>query len=151
VRIMVTMPSAAARDFGLVRDLVINGMDCMRVNCAHDGPSEWAGMISNLQRAKLETGRECRVNMDLGGPKLRTGTLEDGPAVLKYHPKRDAYGKVISPARIFLTAAADPQASSVPADACVPVPGAWLTKLAPGDRIRFRDARGAAREAALAS
>jgi pyruvate kinase len=145
VRIMVTMPSAAARDFGLVRDLVINGMDCMRVNCAHDGPSEWAGMISNLQRAKLETGRECRVHMDLGGPKLRTGTLEDGPAVLKYHPKRDAYGKVISPARIFLTAAADPQASSVPADACVPVPGAWLAKLAPGDRIRFRDARGAAR------
>jgi pyruvate kinase len=143
VRIMVTMPSAAARDFGLVRDLVINGMDCMRVNCAHDGPSEWAGMISNLERAKLETGRECRIHMDLGGPKLRTGALENGPAVLKYHPRRDAYGKVISPARIFLTAAADPQASSVPADACVPVPGAWLAKLAPGDRIRFKDARGA--------
>lgn len=26
MRIMVTMPSEAARDFGLVRDLVINGM-----------------------------------------------------------------------------------------------------------------------------
>jgi pyruvate kinase len=145
VRIMVTMPSEAARDFGLVRDLVVNGMDCMRINCAHDGPSEWAGMLSNLERAKLETGRGCRVHMDLGGPKLRTGAVEDGPAVLKYHPKRDAYGKVISPARIFLTAAADPQVSSVPADACVPVPGAWLAKLAPADRIRFRDARGAAR------
>jgi len=69
VRIMVTMPSEAAHDFGLIRDLLLNGMDCMRVNCAHDGPPQWAGMIANLERAKLETGRECRVHMDLGGPK----------------------------------------------------------------------------------
>ncbi len=145
VRIMVTMPSDAARDFGLVRDLVVNGMDCMRINCAHDGPSEWAGMLSNLERAKLETGRECRVHMDLGGPKLRTGSLEDGPAVIKYRPRRDVYGKMISPARIFLTPARDPHAPSALADACVPVPGPWLAKLAPGDRIHFTDSRGASR------
>src|SRR5450631_1661092 len=33
VRIMVTMPSEAAHDYGLVRDLLDNGMDCMRINC----------------------------------------------------------------------------------------------------------------------
>ena len=38
VRIMVTMPSEAAHDFELVRQLVADGMDCMRINCAHD---EW--------------------------------------------------------------------------------------------------------------
>ena len=70
VRIMVTMPSEAAVDFGLVRDLLLNGMNCMRVNCAHDGAEEWAAMISNLKRAILETGRECRVHMDLGGPSF---------------------------------------------------------------------------------
>src|SRR5271165_2658185 len=145
VRIMVTMPSDAAGDFGLVRDLVVNGMDCMRINCAHDGPSQWAGMLSNLERAKLETGRECRVHMDLGGPKLRTGPLEPGPAVIKYRPRRDAYGRMISPARIFLTRARDPHTPSAPADACVPVAGPWLAKLAPGDRIHFTDARGASR------
>ena len=37
VRIMVTMPSEAANDYELVRDLVIEGMNCMRINCAHDG------------------------------------------------------------------------------------------------------------------
>jgi|SRR5580692_73602 hypothetical protein len=42
VRIMLTMPSEAAGDFGLVRDLVVNGMDCMLVNCTHDGPVETA-------------------------------------------------------------------------------------------------------------
>jgi pyruvate kinase len=141
-RIMVTMPSEAAHDFGIIRDLLLNGMDLMRINCAHDGPTEWAGMISNLERARQETGRECRIHMDLGGPKLRTGPLQPGPAVLKYRPRRDAYGRVISPARIFLTPARNPQLPSAPADACVPVPGTWLAKLAPGDKIDFKDARG---------
>jgi pyruvate kinase len=145
VRIMVTMPSEAAHDFGLIRDLLLNGMDCMRINCAHDGPTEWAGMISNLERARLETGRECRVHMDLGGPKLCTGPLQPAPTVLKYRPRRDPYGRVVSPARIFLTPARSPQQPSAQANACVPVPGPWLAKLAPGDRITFKDARGASR------
>ena len=36
VRIMVTMPPEAARDYALVRNLLRAGMDCMRINCAHD-------------------------------------------------------------------------------------------------------------------
>ena len=38
VRIMVTMSSEAATDYESIRDLVRNGMDCMRINCAHDDP-----------------------------------------------------------------------------------------------------------------
>ena len=56
VRIMVTMPSEAATDYALVPDLVSNGMNCMRINCAHDGPEAWSGMIGNLRRAEKETG-----------------------------------------------------------------------------------------------
>ena len=145
VRIMVTMPSEAAVDYGLVRDLLLKGMNCMRVNCAHDGPAEWSAMISNLKRAIEETGRPCRIHMDLGGPKLRTAALAPGPAVLKYRPKRDAYGRVIFPARIFLTPDHHPQIPSTHADACVPVPANWLAKLEPGDKIKFKDARGASR------
>jgi pyruvate kinase len=145
VRIMVTMPSDAALDFGLVRDLLVSGMNCMRINCAHDSPEQWAAMISNLKKAQAETGCDCRIHMDLGGPKLRTGKLQPGPAVLKYRPNRDAYGRVISPARIFLTSLRHPEIPSSHADASVPVPAAWLAKLRPGDRIAFKDARGAAR------
>ena len=32
------------------------------------------------------TRRKCRVLMDLAGPKLRTGPLEPGPAVVKIKP-----------------------------------------------------------------
>jgi len=145
VRIMVTMPPEAATDYQLVRDLVSSGMDCMRINCAHDGPEAWSAMIQNLRRAERETNKRCKVAMDLAGPKLRTGPMEPGPHVLKYRPKRDASGRVISPARIWLTSISHPEVAPDSADAAVPVPDAWLAELEPGDRIRFTDARGASR------
>jgi pyruvate kinase len=145
VRIMVTMPPEAATDYELVRDLLAQGMDCMRINCAHDGPEAWSGMIRNLRRAEQETNKRCKVAMDLAGPKLRTGPIEPGPRVLKYRPKRDASGRVVTPARIWLTPNSHPEAAPEPADAVVPLPEAWLADLRPEDRIRFTDARGASR------
>jgi pyruvate kinase len=76
VRIMVTLPSEAADDRALAHDLSAAGMDCARINCAHDGPDVWAEMVENVRRAERETGHPCHVEMDLGGPKLRTGAVE---------------------------------------------------------------------------
>ena len=84
VRIMVTMPSEAARDYTLVHDLVKGGMECMRINCAHDDASAWERMIANLRKAEQATGRRCSVLMDLGGPKLRARkTSVSGIAALR--------------------------------------------------------------------
>jgi pyruvate kinase len=145
VRIMVTMPSEAATDYDLVRDLVLRGMDCMRINCAHDGPEAWSGMVRNLRRSIKETGRACKISMDLAGPKLRTGPIEHGPAVLKCRPQRDDFGRVVSPARIWLTPTSQSERPPAKADACVPVPADWLAQIQPGDRVRFTDSRGASR------
>jgi pyruvate kinase len=145
VRIMVTMPSEAANDYELVRDLVIEGMNCMRINCAHDGEEAWSGMIRNLRRAEQETGKNCKIEMDVAGPKLRTGPMEPGPTVVKYRPKRDAFGRIETPARIWLTPTAHPEAPPSAADACIPVSGRWLSSLGAGDLIRFTDTRGARR------
>jgi pyruvate kinase len=89
VRIMVTMPSKAARDYGLVRELLAGGMNCLRINCAYDDAEAWAEMIGNLHRADQEVGTRCRILMDLAGPKLRTGPIEPGPPVIKWRPRRD--------------------------------------------------------------
>jgi pyruvate kinase len=121
VRIMVTMSSEAATDYDLVRDLVRDGMDCMRINCAHDDPEVWLGMIRNLQKAREETGRNCRILMDVAGPKLRTGLIEPGPSVIKCRPKRDVYGRVVTPARIWLTPNDNPEPAPSPATGCVPL------------------------------
>jgi pyruvate kinase len=145
VRIMVTMPPEAATKYELVRDLLAQGMDCMRINCAHDGPEAWSGMIRNLRRAETETNKHCKVAMDLAGPKLRTGSIEPGPTVLKYRPKRDTSGRVVSPARIWLTPTSSPEVAPDPPDAVVPVPQSWLARLKLRDRVRFIDARGASR------
>ncbi len=151
VRVMVTMPSEAADDYLLVRELLAQGMDCMRINCAHDDPPAWARMAAHLQRAKRELARECRILMDLGGPKLRTGPLEPGPQVAEWHPRRGVTGDVVSKALIWLT----PDAKRVPpplaADACIPVAEEWLAALAIGDRIDFADARGSSRSLRVTS
>ena len=57
VRIMVTMPGDAATDYLLIRELVAAGMDCMRINCAHDDAAIWARMIDHLRRANGELRR----------------------------------------------------------------------------------------------
>ena len=37
-RIMVTLPNTAAEDEKFVKKLLANGMNCARINCAHDTP-----------------------------------------------------------------------------------------------------------------
>jgi pyruvate kinase len=63
-RIMVTMPSEAANDPALLREMLIAGMDCIRMNCAHDAAPEWRAMIENLRQAEDETRRRARVVVD---------------------------------------------------------------------------------------
>jgi pyruvate kinase len=74
-RIMVTLPTEAARNYPFVRNLLQRGMDCARINCAHDSADEWEAMIANVRRAEVELCRSCKVLMDLGGPKARTGAV----------------------------------------------------------------------------
>ena len=74
-RILVTLPTEAATDSGLLLALLRNGADAVRINCAHDGPEQWTAMIANLRAAEAATGRRVRVLADLGGPKVRTGAV----------------------------------------------------------------------------
>lgn len=144
VRIMVTLPSEAATDDALLAALVAHGMDIARINCAHDGPAEWAAMADGVRRAARLAGRRVRVLMDLAGPKLRTGPVEAAPAVVKLRPARDAFGRVTAPARIGLRPAGSTQ--PVPgAELCLGVDPDWLRQLAPGQQVELEDARSARR------
>jgi pyruvate kinase len=79
VRIMVTLPTEAATNDPMVTELVRRGANCVRINCAHDNPEIWAQMIAQVRRAEQETGCSCKILMDLGGPKIRTGTVLTPP------------------------------------------------------------------------
>jgi pyruvate kinase len=144
VRMMATMPSEAAVDYALVRDMVAAGMDVMRINCAHDSEPAWLAMVENLRRAEKEVGRKCRVMMDIAGPKMRTGKLEPGPQVLRIRPDRDAYGRVTRPSEVFFSS----DGGTIPATDDIPVlkvESAWLRTLQTSDVVTLEDSRGSVR------
>ena len=142
VYIMVTLPSGAAEDGELVSAMIRSGMDCARINGAHDDPVVWNRMIEQVRQASAALGRPCRIYMDLPGPKLRTAPVHAAP-IFAIHPTRDASGRVIAPAEVVLASArtpawADPE--------ILPVTAEIYDDLKVGGRIRFRDTRGRMRE-----
>jgi pyruvate kinase len=137
VRIMVTFSSEAAADYKSVRRLIENGMDCARINCAHDDEAVWMRMCQNVRKAEQETGRRCRILMDLAGPKLRTGPLAPGPRVLKIRPQRDELGTLVKPAQVWLGDGPAPAGAIV-----LPVVDGWHRNLKKGDAVVYRDTRG---------
>jgi pyruvate kinase len=70
---MVTLPTEAAEDPGLVESMLAAGMDCARINTAHDDVDCWEAMVEHVDHARRRQGLPCRIVVDLPGPKLRTG------------------------------------------------------------------------------
>lgn len=141
-RIMVTLPSEAAEDYKLVRGLVAAGMNCARINCAHDGPEQWKKMVDHLRKASGKLKRKCRISMDLGGPKIRTGQIKPGPEVQKYRPEKDIRGRVVQPVVVWIGPHPHPSMELLH----VPANGPELKKLQAGDKLYFNDARFKRRE-----
>ena len=136
VRIMVTLPSQAAYDYELVHGLIESGMNTARINCAHDGPEEWKKMIDHVSLAGKRLRKNCKISMDLAGPKIRTGAIEPGPKVRRFRPVRNDYGQVIEPAVIVFTTVLNKGIENE-----LPVDESWLKNLKAGDTITFTDAR----------
>lgn len=108
VHIMVTLPAEAADDYPLVRRLVEAGMDCARINCAHDGATAWRAMSANVRKAATDSKRSCAVYMDLAGPKIRTA----GP--FAHDPER----RFIAGDRLMLVKQPSKVAQELPCVAC---------------------------------
>jgi pyruvate kinase len=148
-RIMVTMPSEASSDPRLIEELLLSGMDVMRINCAHDNPAAWLAMIRNLRDAEQKTGRTCRIYADLAGPKLRTGRIEPIGRMLELKPRRDAFGRILEPARVWLTPSSAPEPPPQANAAMLPVERALLQLAEAGDHLDVEDSRGVRRHLRL--
>ena len=142
-RIMVTLPAEAADDPGYVQRLVAAGMDCARINCGHDTPAQWVRMAANVRAAAAGTGRSCSVLMDLSGPRLRTGPIGPGPAVVRVHPRRNAVGDVTAPGVVILdgtgAAGSSGRGNVIPR---ISVDPAWVADVEVGDAIVVTDLPG---------
>lgn len=139
VRIMVTLPADAATDYTLVRGMIDAGMNVARINAAHDGRDAWRAMIDNVEHACRELDRECRIVMDLAGPKFRTG---------EFTPKLRHKGIVLQVGdRLLLDRSPLPgEAATSDGDAGQPahvslIPPEILDDVAVGDRVSLNDGK----------
>jgi pyruvate kinase len=99
-RIMVTLDASVIDQADLLEQLLLKGMDIARINCAHDSSREWERIVNaisraeeRLQRKGQPVGRRCRILMDLGGPKVRTGPLALETRPLKLSVPKDPLGR----------------------------------------------------------
>ena len=140
VSIMVTLPREAGSNISLVTEMLTAGMSVARINCAHDDEDVWANMIRNVRTASDDTGKSCRIVMDLEGPKIRTGDLRAGPKVFHIRPRRDPMGRTIASRRVRFIP--DDTVWRGTKTAVIPVPRDCIEYAHEGDEIRFKDTRG---------
>ncbi len=138
-RIMVTLPETAAEDRDFVSRLLKSGMNSARINCAHDDRETWGKIIQNVRTISEKQLKNCKVMMDLGGPKLRTGSIKPGPKIVHIKPEKDVSGNVINPARIWIA----PPDFILPDNISIhiPVNEEWFREIKRGDIIRLNDTR----------
>lgn len=127
--IMVTFDSHFAKDTDLICDLLKNGMQLARINCAHDNQSVWVEMIENLRKAMEKTSSPCKLFMDLAGPKIRTQIINKD--------KKDSKLKVEPGDEIILTDP-DQETEKHKKYICCTLPGI-VQNLQPGHRVFFDD------------
>lgn len=142
-RIMVTLSSEAATDYQFVANLITEGMDIARINCAHDDLGAWQNMVRNVRRAATEMNSPCRILMDLAGHKIRTGAILHEPAELAFKIESDLAGAILKPIEFSIV----PHNHIEPAlpgsdNVILPLPADVYARLIDGDRLHLIDARG---------
>lgn len=144
VRIMVTQPSIAADNPQMIEDMIAQGMNTLRINCAHDNQETWLSMIANARKSMAKLNKDITVSMDLGGPKIRTGSIKSGPKVIHLTPERNALGHVVNPAIAVLIK--EGELFPDEEENYIPVPEGMINAIEVGDSIRFYDTRDKTRE-----
>ena len=67
----------ACRDRAILRDMFREGMNGVRLNLSHSTLDKAAGLIEACRMAACECGIQPELMIDMQGPELRTGRLED--------------------------------------------------------------------------
>ena len=123
-KIVATVGPACATP-EMLKALFIAGVDTFRLNFSHGTHEDHARSHAALRALEQEMDRPIGILMDLQGPKIRVGTLQDGKIPL-------TTGQAIR----FLPGGADGDVMSIP----LPHPEIFAAIL-PGDRLLIDDGR----------
>ncbi|MEM1734531.1 MAG: pyruvate kinase [Desulfurococcaceae archaeon] len=67
----------SSEDEEIVEKMIIEGVSCLRVNCAHGDPDIWRNRVKIVNRASSSIGKVVSVMFDIPGPQVRTGSFEE--------------------------------------------------------------------------
>ena len=81
-KIIATLGPASS-DKEKIKKLLQAGMDVARINFSHGDHKDHARVIKLLRQTAEELNRPITILQDLSGPKIRTGQLEGGSALLE--------------------------------------------------------------------
>ncbi|MCA3559689.1 MAG: pyruvate kinase [Aestuariivirga sp.] len=135
-RIMVTLPAEAAEDRSIAFRVIAAGADVARINCAHDSAEAWSAMIAHVREAAATLNRDVRILMDLGGPKIRIGEVNEAAAA----------GRLFRGDRFVLCDRLQTKRGVAEATLCPPV---LLDVMAPGHTVWINDGKIGARVAGV--
>ena len=79
-KIIATVGPACDND-GAITALIAAGVDIFRLNYSHGTRDSQAQTFHRIRGAAARAGRQAAILQDLGGPKIRTGSLEGGTPI----------------------------------------------------------------------
>ena len=80
-------PSSSS--YKTLKDLIINGVDVVRLNISHGIHDDHKKIIKNVRKISDELSVPVSILQDLQGPKIRVGGIEKGKIILKDESKID--------------------------------------------------------------
>lgn len=100
-KIVCTLGPAVAEE-EMIRELMIAGMDLVRINCSHGEPEDRADLLKRVRRVADELGLYVPVMFDLQGPKIRIGKLSQPIPLVEGQKMTIAQGNQVGDAeRVF--------------------------------------------------
>lgn len=81
-KIVCTIGPATA-DVEVLKKMILAGMNVARLNFSHGGYQDQERFIKAVKQAREEVNMPVALLLDTQGPEIRTGKLEEAPALLK--------------------------------------------------------------------
>ena len=82
-KMICTAGPSLDRDDEVMKQMMLNGMNCMRTNFSHGDHEEHRGRMDKLKRLRKETGLNIPFLLDTKGPEIRLKTFEGGSVTLE--------------------------------------------------------------------
>ncbi len=79
---IVATVGPACEDEVILTALIRAGADVLRINASHTTPQGIRQWVRRIRRSESKSGKPVAILVDLQGPRVRTGKLEDGKSVL---------------------------------------------------------------------